>query len=146
MSEGTRRILMSNVAVVFLPNENPGKKPGDYEMFIDLNSAEFPGLLVLEHVGCTAQQIKLYQSTKNPAGKVIPDPQKKADQGLLAGGNYTTVFTSAPLPAGFSFVPGSSASVLLSTGASPGLFEFLVWIKDGSNNDDYLDPGLRIRK
>jgi hypothetical protein len=138
---------MSNVRVVFLPNENPGKKPGDYEMFIDLDSAVFQSQLVLETpVGWEAQAIKLYQATINPAGKVIPDNQKNVDKGLLAGGSYTTVFGSATLPAGVSFAPGSSASTLLSSGVSPGLYEFLVWIKDGSGTNDYLDPGLRIRK
>lgn len=74
----------------------------------------------------------------------MPDPQKNSDKGQLSNGTttkYDSVFNGVVLPAGFFFAANSST--LLSTGQTDGLFEFLVWIQDGSGDNDYLDPGIR---
>jgi hypothetical protein len=114
-------------------------------MFIDLDSSSAPSSMILSApAGWSTQGIKLYQATTNPQGKVLPNAQKQADKGSLASGNlasYQTVFNGVALPTGFFFDPGTST--LLTTGQSDGLFEFLVWIQDGSGDNDYLDPGIR---
>ena len=136
---------MSEVKLIFYPKNSTGNNPGDYEMYIDFDSSAGPSSMVLEApVGWATVAIKLYQASINPAGKVIPDPQKNANKGSLSSGNtsnYDAVFNSVTLPAGFFFDPGTST--LLSTGQTPGLFEFLVWIQDGSGDNDYLDPGIK---
>jgi len=138
---------MSDVKLVFVPR-NTGGNPGNYEMFIDLDSSIAPSSMILgAPAGWSTQGIKLYQATTNPQGKVLPNAQKQADKGSLASGtlsSYQSVFTGAALPAGFFFDPGSST--LLTTGQSNGLYEFLVWIQDGSGDNDYLDPGIRDHK
>jgi hypothetical protein len=136
---------MSTVKLNFYPKNAVGNNLGDYEMFIDLDSSAGPSSMVLEApTGWETVAIKLYQSTVNGAGKIMPDPQKNVDIGQLSGGvlaNYQGVFNAAVLPAGFFFA--ASSSTLLSTGQTNGLFEFLVWIQDGSGDNDYLDPGIR---
>jgi hypothetical protein len=136
---------MSNVKLNFFPKNTAGNNPGDYEMFIDFDSSAAPSTMVLEApAGWVTVSIKLYQATVNPVGKIIPDPQKNSDKGSLSSGNtanYDAVFTGAALPAGFFFDPGTST--LLSTGQVDGLFDFLVWIQDGSGDNDYLDPGIK---
>ena len=138
---------MSKVKLNFYPKNATGQNPGDYEMYIDFDSSTGPSSMVLEApAGWATVAIKLYQATTNPAGKVIPDPQKHVDKGHLASGNttnYNAVFNGIVLPAGFFFAPGSST--LLSTGQTHGLFDFLVWIQDGSGDNDYLDPGIKNR-
>ena len=136
---------MSTVKLNFFPKNTVGNNPGDYEMFIDLDSSAGPSSMVLEAPnGWATVAIKLYQSTVNGAGKVMPDPQKNSDKGQLSSGattQYDSVFNGVVLPAGFFFA--ASSSTLLSTGQTDGLFEFLVWIQDGSGDNDYLDPGIR---
>jgi len=136
---------MSFVKLHFYPKNTTGNNKGDYEMFIDFDSSSAPSTMIFDPpAGWSTEAIKLYQATKNPAGKVIPDPQKNSDKGSLNSGNntnYQTVFNTAVLPAGFFFDPGTST--LISTGQTDGLFDFLIWIKDGSGDNDYLDPGLK---
>jgi hypothetical protein len=135
---------MSHVKLNFYP-KNAGNGPGNYEMFIDFDSSTGPSSMVFEApVGWATVAIKLYQATVNPAGKVIPNPLKNSDSGQLNSGNlaqYQSVFNGVALPVGFFFAPGTST--LLSTGQIDGLFDFLIWIQDGSGDNDYLDPGLR---
>ena len=119
---------MSDVKLNFYPKDSTGRNPGDYEMFIDFDSSVGRSSMVLEA----------------PAGRVMPNLQKNSDKRSLANGditNYDAVFNNVVLPAGFSFDPANST--LSSTGATDGLFEFLVWIQDGSGDNDYLDPGIR---
>ena len=136
---------MSHVKLDFYPKNAVGNNPGDYEMFIDFDSSAGPSSMVLDPpTGWVTVAIKLYQATVNPAGKVIPNPQKNSDRGQLNNGttaNYQSVFNGVGLPAGFFFAPGTST--LLSTGQTDGLFDFLVWIQDGSGDNDYLDPGIK---
>jgi hypothetical protein len=135
---------MSNVKLNFFPKTIAGGPPGAYEMFIDFDSSTAPSTMVLEApAGWATESIKLYKATVNAVGKVMPDPQKNADKGSLSSGTtaaYNGVFTGAALPAGFFFDPGTGT--LLSTGQVDGLFDFLVWIQDGGDND-YLDPGIK---
>jgi hypothetical protein len=138
---------MSSVDLVFV-QQDPGGGPGAYEMFIDLWSFPAPSSLGIHTpAGWSTIAIKLYAVTTNPKGKVTPNAQKHADKGSLAPGtlsNYQSVFNGVTLPAGFSFNPATGT--LLTTGEADGLFEFLVWIQDGSGANDYLDPGIRNHK
>ena len=135
---------MSYVKLIFMPGNSVGNNPGDFEMFIDFDSSAAPSSMVFEvPAGWSTKALKLYPATVNPSGKVIPDPQKKSDKGTLSNGStakYQNVFNPVILPAGFFFSPGTNT--LISTGQTKGLFEFIVWITDGSNND-YIDPGIK---
>lgn len=140
---------MSNVKLIFLPGNAVGNNSGDYEMFIDFDSSVTPSSMEFEApTGWSTKGIKLYPATINPAGKIIPDPTKKADMGQLNNANlaeYQALFNAntATLPMGFFF--SAPTNTLISTGQTDGLFEFLVWIQDNnnSNNNDYLDPGIK---
>jgi len=136
---------MSNVKLNFFPKDSVGKNPGDYEMFIDLDSSAGPSTMVLEApTGWATVALKLYQVIRNPVGKIMPNVPKNTDTASLASGtdaSYQAVFNGAALPAGFLFDPVTST--LFSTGQINELFEFLVWIQDGSGDNDYLDPGIR---
>lgn len=137
---------MSNVNLEFFPRD-PGGAPGDYEMFIVLDSSAFPSSITLNvPSGWSTKGIKVYSVTKNPNEKVTPNPEKQADKAKLNGAkpDYPAMFGPLTSPAGFFFDPINGT--LLMTSATEGLFEFLVWIQDAGGNNDYLDPGIRNHK
>ena len=134
---------MSYVKLAFIPKDT-GPPHGNYEMFIDLDSYSAPSVVAFDLPTLwSAVAIKIY-ATEKDAGKVKPNTEKNSDMGKLAPGTldkYIEVFGEAVLPDGFSFSPGVGELTL--TTASLGEFEFLVWIRDVANNNDYLDPGIK---
>jgi hypothetical protein len=136
---------MSDVKLVFIPS-SVGAGKGNYEMFIDLDSSSAPSNLIFDlPVLWSAMAIKVYPVSRNAQGKMIPNPDKQSNMGILNSGNlaqYINVFgPSYALPAGFSFVPG--VSQLTMTAATTGEYEFLLWIQDVSGDNDYIDPGIK---
>jgi hypothetical protein len=96
--------------------------------------------------GWAVVAIKFYPVTENPNGTVTPSQDKKNDIQTLKqrgnSGNFGEVFDNVTMPAGFNFNDGSN--ILTDTGATPGAFEYLIWIqRTDSPTNDFIDPGIR---
>jgi len=142
---------MSTVTVSFVPKDDKGSNPGDYEMFVDVSGASEIDLLPPAYY--KVKGVKLYQGTFVDGTHFTPNGAKQDDIKLLKQGHYNDekgVFKDVVLPTGFTFHEASSddstpARITDTANEGSGSYEYLVWLQKSDGTNDYADPGVRNR-
>ena len=131
---------MADTTLSFVATNNTGSNLGDYEQFLDLSQGTNTITLV-PPTGWSVKGIKIYTLSVNPAGKLMPCTEKIKDMASCQQGNFAAVFASPDNPPQFQL----SGNVLTDTNnvTTATLYAYLIWIQDGSGDNDYIDPGMR---
>jgi len=150
---------MTAISLSFDARDDKGQNKGDFEMFVDLPAGTASPITLLPPAGYKIMGLNLYQAQEVEIGNSgkykIQNPEKDADVQQLKSGNanqatYMTVFARGiPSDYGFEFLLGDglSGSTLEDTVSVPGVYEYLIWIRDTSDatDNDFMDPGIRNR-
>lgn len=134
---------MTDVTLSFAAKDNQGNNLGDYELFLDLPQGT-NSITLAPPAGWSVKGIKIYTLQINPAGQVMPCAAKKTDIASCKSSGFNSVFASPGNPSQFQL----NGNVLTDSNnvGSDTLYAYLIWIQDGDDNNDYIDPGMRNKK
>ncbi|MEH6588292.1 MAG: hypothetical protein V7720_17195 [Halioglobus sp.] len=133
---------MTDTALSFEAKNNTGNNLGGYELFLDLpqgtNTVTF-----VSPSGWSVTGIKIYTPTLNCVGKLMPCAGKTRDRATCNSGDFSSVFNSPnTLP---QFPLNDNVVTDTNNVGADTLYAYLIWIQDGSGNNDYIGPGMRNR-